>query len=126
MKVLKFISSTIILISIFSLSINMYSVWMQCMEIKKVCNVAISHGQKNGGITSKTVQLLNDLIDERGLKDKIADLDFYPGIDIPVQKREKFSIVVKPLIKLKVPFAGEIIYETSDIEVSGYSHKFFK
>ena len=126
MKVLKFISSTIILISIFSLSINMYSVWMQCMEIKKVCNVAITHGQKNGGITSKTVQLLNDLIDERGLKDKISDLDFYPGIDIPVQKREKFSIVVKPLIKLKVPFAGEMIYETSDIEVSGYSHKFFK
>lgn len=126
MKVLKFISSTIILISIFSLSINMYSVWIQFTEIKKVCNVAISHGQKNGGITSKTVQLLNDLIDERGLKDKISDLDFYPGVDIPVQKREKFSIVVKPLIKLKVPFAGEIIYETSDIEVSGYSHKFFK
>jgi hypothetical protein len=126
MKVLKFISTTVILVSIFALSINMYTVWMQYTEIKKVCSVAISHGQKNGGITSKTVQLLNDLLDERDLKDKIAYLDFYPGIDIPVQKREKFSIVVKPYIKLKVPFAGEIVYETSDIEVSGYSHKYFK
>lgn len=126
MRVLKFISSTIIIVSIFSLAINLYSIWIQYSEIKKVCSVAVSHAQKNGGITSETVLLLNDLLVERNLDDKISSIYFYPGVDIPVQKRERFSIVIKPFIKIKIPFYGEKVYETSNIEVSGYSHKYFK
>lgn len=126
MRVLRFISTTVIIVSIFSLSINLYSIWVQYSDIKKVCSVAVSHAQKNGGITSETVQLLEDLLRERGLDQKVSSIRFYPGVDIPVQKRDSFLITIKPLIKLNIPFVGEQVYETSNIEASGYSHKYFK
>jgi hypothetical protein len=126
MRILKFLSGVIILMTIFSLAINLTSIYYEYSEIKKACGVAISHAQKNGGFTDESVLLFNRMIAENGLRGKISTVNYVPGINIPVQKREQFEIVVRPKISIRIPFVGEQNYSVSDIRVIGFSQKYFK
>lgn len=126
MQALKFLISSIIAVSLFTLALNVPTIYNQYTTTKKVCKVLIKYGQKNGGITTESKQRFENLIEEYHLEDKIQEVTYLPGVDIKVQKREKFGVIVTPIIKVNIPFVGEKTYIVKSIEATGYSHKFFK
>lgn len=130
-----------ILTCLFSLAINLISVYSQYTNIRKIQNVMIKYAQKNGGfmtvydemgnVKMRPDDLYNNLVTQYELQDKIESVQFNPGLNVPVQKAiydptAKFSISITPRVEIVVPFAGVMVFPANPIEVEGYSHKFFK
>lgn len=135
-RIPKFLINMVIIVVLFSIAINVPSLWNQYTTIKKLEEVMIKYGQKNGGfmpiydkhgsLVMRADQKMNELIATYNLHDKIKDIKFIPGLNIPVQKRDKFEIIITPRIVMQIPFAGDKEFSAMHIKNYGYSHKYFK
>lgn len=135
-RMMKFLFSMIVIVSMFSIAVNIPSLWNQYTTIKKIEEVMIKYGQKNGGfmplhdkhgnLVMTADEKLKELIITYDLQDKIENITYYPGLNIPVQKRNKFQINITPKIIVTVPFYGEMKFPAKTISNYGYSHKYFK
>jgi hypothetical protein len=126
----------VITVTLFSIAINVPSLWNQYTTIKKVEEVMIKYAQKNAGfmpiydkygsVVMTADQKINELMTIYDLHDKIKNIKFVPGLNIPVQKRDKFEIIITPRIVIKIPFTGDKEFSAKPIRNYGYSHKYFK
>lgn len=138
LRSLKKLIELILLFTVLSAVITIPAIYNQVNRINKVSNTIIKYAQKNGGFMStydiKKARIVTieerlvDLLEKYDLKDcvELTTISFYPGIDIPVQKRERFEFRVKPIIKIKIPFANTLTVKGNYIKKFGYSHKYFK
>lgn len=137
LKVFKFMINLIIALTLFSIAVNVPSVWNTYTTIRKVEKVMIKFAQKNGGFvtdegTRGADELFNDLVTNYNLQDKINNVIFTPSIGTKVQKaivnkeEGKFSISIEPKIEYVIPFVGPRTFIGKPIVEYGYSHKFFK
>lgn len=135
-RMMKFLFNMVIIVSLFSVAINVPSLWNQYTTIKKIEEVMIKYGQKNGGfmplydeygnLVMTADEKTNELITNYNLQDKIENITYYPGLNVPVQKRNKFQINITPKIVMIVPFYGDMKFSAIPISNYGYSHKYFK
>lgn len=136
LRTLKFLVVTIILISLISLAINIPALYTQYTTTRKIGKVMIKYGQKNGGfmatldeygeIKYTAQEKMKDILAIYNMEEKIEKIEYIPGLDIPVQKRSKFSIFITPKIEVHIPFYGAMTFKARSIEEYGYSHKYFK
>lgn len=132
-RALKFLATLIMVSTIFTLAVNIPSIYNQYTTIRNVEKVMIRYGQKNGGFmpTNRSHietadDKLREYIKKYKLEDKIKDVKYYPGLGVPVQKRDKFKISITPIIEVSIPFYKTVNYDAKPIEEYGYSHKYFK
>ncbi len=139
LKLVRMVAMSAILICLFAVVVNISSIYSQYNQINNLAKVMVSYGQKNGGfvdsvdmsgtVIDRPFQFMESVINQSGLQDNIdlTKVTFTPNIDIRVQKRDEFSILIQdPKIKVLIPFVGEREFILDDIQEFGLSHKYFK
>lgn len=125
MSISRFISGIVAFFILLTMAMNIPKITREYSDVKKIGSSVVRHAEKNGGFRTETLKLLNEMLVNYGLDKCVKDFSFSPGIDVDVQKRERFDFQLTYTAEYTIPFADK---GRQDIHLKffGYSHKFFK
>ncbi len=141
LRIMQTLINAIMIIVVISVAITIPAVFQEYQLMKKFTQTLVVYGERNGGMIPLKKQggglwvqttpetYVREMMAEYHLDDnfKFEDIEFQPGLGTQVNKREKFKITIhNAKIRMILPFVQERTLNLNDIEVYGYSHKYFK
>ncbi len=112
------------------LVVNIPAIFIQYNTVKKIETTMIKYAQKNGGFIAgeqdNPQKILEEMLAENRLTDKITQISFEPSLGEMAQRHNKIEIEMILEETLSIPFNNEEITINVPIKTDGFSHKYYK